>query len=388
MMKRSPTSGFDAMAPENISPLVVWLGSAESRDVTGCRSSRSRAASSASPTAGATGPSVDKGARWEPGRDRRRACASCSRKAVAAAEGLRDLSRACSFAFTDEQEDAARARRAPSSPSTPPSRAGARARWRASAATTPSSGSASRRARLAGRERSRRQYGGLGLGSVELVALLEEMGAALLCAPFFSTRLPRRATRCSSAASDGAASASGCRRSPRAARIATLARRRGERQLGRRRRSRRVARRDGGDFVLDGREALRARRPLRRSVLVAARREGSARRRRASRSSRCPRRRPGVERRALADDGPDPPPRRGRAARRARARPRRCSARKAQALAGARSARSTSPRSRSPPSRSAARSAASISPSPTRRSACSSAGRSARSRRSSTSAPT
>jgi len=30
-------------------------------------------------------------------------------------------------------------------------------------------------------------YGGLGLGCVELVALMEEMGAALLCAPFFST---------------------------------------------------------------------------------------------------------------------------------------------------------------------------------------------------------
>ena len=30
-------------------------------------------------------------------------------------------------------------------------------------------------------------YGGLGLGSVELVALMEEMGAALLCAPFFSS---------------------------------------------------------------------------------------------------------------------------------------------------------------------------------------------------------
>ena len=30
-------------------------------------------------------------------------------------------------------------------------------------------------------------YGGLGLGTIELVALMEEMGAALLCAPFFST---------------------------------------------------------------------------------------------------------------------------------------------------------------------------------------------------------
>ena len=30
-------------------------------------------------------------------------------------------------------------------------------------------------------------YGGLGLGYVELVGLLEEMGGALLCAPFFSS---------------------------------------------------------------------------------------------------------------------------------------------------------------------------------------------------------
>ncbi|PQP10259.1 SDR family oxidoreductase, partial [Rhodococcus opacus] len=31
----APEDGFDAMAPENISPLVVWLGSTESKDVTG-----------------------------------------------------------------------------------------------------------------------------------------------------------------------------------------------------------------------------------------------------------------------------------------------------------------------------------------------------------------
>ncbi|MCH0555775.1 SDR family oxidoreductase [Streptomyces sp. MUM 16J] len=31
----APATGFDAMAPENVSPLVVWLGSAESTGVTG-----------------------------------------------------------------------------------------------------------------------------------------------------------------------------------------------------------------------------------------------------------------------------------------------------------------------------------------------------------------
>jgi NAD(P)-dependent dehydrogenase (short-subunit alcohol dehydrogenase family) len=34
-MMAKPASGFDAMAPENVSPLVVWLGSPEARDVTG-----------------------------------------------------------------------------------------------------------------------------------------------------------------------------------------------------------------------------------------------------------------------------------------------------------------------------------------------------------------
>ncbi|MEO6026936.1 MAG: SDR family oxidoreductase [Candidatus Binatia bacterium] len=34
-MMAKPESGFDTMAPENVSPLVVWLGSADSRDVTG-----------------------------------------------------------------------------------------------------------------------------------------------------------------------------------------------------------------------------------------------------------------------------------------------------------------------------------------------------------------
>ena len=45
---------FDAMAPENVAPLVVWLGSADSdgRDRAAC--SRSRAARSASPTDGST----------------------------------------------------------------------------------------------------------------------------------------------------------------------------------------------------------------------------------------------------------------------------------------------------------------------------------------------
>ena len=61
-----PEDGFDAMAPENVSPLVVWLGSAESRDVTGkvfeVEGGLIRVAEG-----WAHGPQVDKGARWDPG---------------------------------------------------------------------------------------------------------------------------------------------------------------------------------------------------------------------------------------------------------------------------------------------------------------------------------
>lgn len=61
----APEAGFDAMAPENVSPLVVWLGSAESRDVTGkvfeVEGGLIRVAEG-----WAHGPQVDKGAQWDP----------------------------------------------------------------------------------------------------------------------------------------------------------------------------------------------------------------------------------------------------------------------------------------------------------------------------------
>jgi NAD(P)-dependent dehydrogenase (short-subunit alcohol dehydrogenase family) len=60
-----PEDGFDAMAPENVSPLVVWLGSAESKDVTGkvfeVEGGLIRVAEG-----WAHGPQVDKAARWDP----------------------------------------------------------------------------------------------------------------------------------------------------------------------------------------------------------------------------------------------------------------------------------------------------------------------------------
>ncbi|WP_153338957.1 SDR family oxidoreductase [Nocardia aurantia] len=60
-----PDEGFDAMAPENISPLVVWLGSAESADVTG-RMFEVEGGKVALADGWRHGIPVDRGARWEP----------------------------------------------------------------------------------------------------------------------------------------------------------------------------------------------------------------------------------------------------------------------------------------------------------------------------------
>jgi NAD(P)-dependent dehydrogenase (short-subunit alcohol dehydrogenase family) len=64
-MMSTQESDFDAMAPENVSPLVVWLGSVESRDVTGkvfeVEGGIIRVAEG-----WARGPEADKGARWDP----------------------------------------------------------------------------------------------------------------------------------------------------------------------------------------------------------------------------------------------------------------------------------------------------------------------------------
>ncbi|GAA3983105.1 SDR family oxidoreductase [Actinomadura viridis] len=62
----APAEGaFDAMAPENVSPLVVWLGSPESRDVTG-RVFEVEGGRICVMDAFRHGPSVDRGARWDP----------------------------------------------------------------------------------------------------------------------------------------------------------------------------------------------------------------------------------------------------------------------------------------------------------------------------------
>ncbi len=60
-----PERGFDVMAPENVSPLVVWLGSAEAREVSG-RCFELSGGELCLNDGWRMGPKLDKGARWEP----------------------------------------------------------------------------------------------------------------------------------------------------------------------------------------------------------------------------------------------------------------------------------------------------------------------------------
>jgi len=62
---RAPEVGFDAMAPDNVSPLVVWLGSADSQDVTG-RVFEVEGGVIGIADGWQHGPRVDKGQRWSP----------------------------------------------------------------------------------------------------------------------------------------------------------------------------------------------------------------------------------------------------------------------------------------------------------------------------------
>lgn len=64
-MMAAPEDGFDAMAPENISPIVVWLGSPESAGVTG-RMFEVEGGRLALAEGWRHGVPVDRGARWNP----------------------------------------------------------------------------------------------------------------------------------------------------------------------------------------------------------------------------------------------------------------------------------------------------------------------------------
>lgn len=62
---QKPTSGFDCEDPDNVAPTVVWLGSRESRQVTGCVFEL-EGGRIAIATGWNEGPAVDRGSRWEP----------------------------------------------------------------------------------------------------------------------------------------------------------------------------------------------------------------------------------------------------------------------------------------------------------------------------------
>jgi len=64
-MQKPEDGSFDEMAPENVAPLVVWLGSPESKEVTG-RVFEVEAGRISVADGWRAGPKVDKGARWEP----------------------------------------------------------------------------------------------------------------------------------------------------------------------------------------------------------------------------------------------------------------------------------------------------------------------------------
>ena len=234
------------------------------------------------------------------------------------------------------------------------------------------------RARLDGRRDPRGATAGSGSAWVELVALLEVMGEALLLRAVLRDR---RASPRSALLGGGRRRAAG--------RVARPHRRRGRdrgARLAARRRARPALARAAGATAATTCSTA----PCATSSTATApscswsRRAGRAR---ASSLFAVPGDARGPRARALPTAGPHAPARRAALRRRARARER-AARRRRRGAAPRSSARSRSAPSRSPPSRSAARSAASTSPSPTRRSACSSGARSAPSRPSSTSAPT
>jgi len=64
-MKQPEDGSFDQMAPENVAPLVVWLGSPESKGVTG-RIFEVEAGRISVADGWRRGPEIDRGGRWEP----------------------------------------------------------------------------------------------------------------------------------------------------------------------------------------------------------------------------------------------------------------------------------------------------------------------------------
>ncbi len=117
------------------------------------------------------------------------------------------------------------------------------------------------------------EYGGLGLSYVELVALLEEMGSALLCAPFFSS-----ICLAASAILLGGNEAQKREHLPGIAAGETVATLASTESSGRWDADgiTAIARRDGGGFVLDGTKSFVLDGAAADLLVVAARRAGSS----------------------------------------------------------------------------------------------------------------
>ncbi len=64
-MMAAPAAGFDSMDADNIAPLVVWLGSVESKEVSG-RVFEVQGGQISVASGWGKGPAVDKGERWDP----------------------------------------------------------------------------------------------------------------------------------------------------------------------------------------------------------------------------------------------------------------------------------------------------------------------------------
>ncbi len=64
-MMQQPESGFDAMSPANISPLVVWLGSSGSSEISG-RVFEVEGGKLSVADGWRSGPAIDRGGRWNP----------------------------------------------------------------------------------------------------------------------------------------------------------------------------------------------------------------------------------------------------------------------------------------------------------------------------------
>jgi hypothetical protein len=64
-MRAPEEGGFDAMAPDNVSPLVVWLGSTDAAGITG-RCFEVEGGKIGVADGWQHGPTADKGARWDP----------------------------------------------------------------------------------------------------------------------------------------------------------------------------------------------------------------------------------------------------------------------------------------------------------------------------------